>query len=77
MGEFTFRGYFKSRPQQSDDFASWTSYVYFNKNKIGKQWEWWNHASGCQRWFIVDRDSAKSTDHQSVWFENRKTLEHE
>ena len=74
VGEYTFRGYYKPRPQQSDDFSSWVDYVYFNENKIGKQWEWWYHSSGCQRWFIVERDSANSTDHRSVWFEERDRL---
>lgn len=74
VGEFTFRGFFKSRPQQSDEFEKWAEYIFFNPNRMGKQKEWWYHAAGCQRWFVVERDSTNNTDHQSVWFDQRNTL---
>lgn len=74
VGEFTFRGFYKPRPQQSADFVAWADYVFFQPNRMGKQKEWWYHASGCQRWFVVERDSTNNTDHQSVWFDDRNTL---
>jgi len=71
VAEFGFRGEYKRRPAQGDPFEAWTDYVFMAKNRNGDQIEWWNHRSGCQRWFLVRRDTANNTDHASFWFEDR------
>ena len=44
------------------------AYVYFRKNTIGEQIEWWYHKSGCQSWFIVERDTTNNIKHKSFWY---------
>lgn len=71
MGEFTYRGEFKSRPLPGAGFEEWTEFVFFNNNPMGKQWEWWFHQSGCRRWFLVIRDRTNNLDHVSFRFKDR------
>ena len=72
VAEFAFRGEYKKRPSQEEPFQAWTDYVFMAKNQQGPQIEWWQHRSGCQRWFLARRDTANNTDHQSFWFEERE-----
>ena len=67
--EFAFRGEYKRRPLQQDPFEAWTDYVFMAENRRGSQVEWWQHRSGCQRWFLVERDTTSNIDHRSFWFE--------
>jgi sarcosine oxidase subunit delta len=34
-----------------------TDYVYFRDNVAGVQREWWYHRTGCQTWFVAERDT--------------------
>jgi sarcosine oxidase subunit delta len=69
--EFAFRGEYKKRPSQDEPFEAWTDYVFMAQNRRGSQIEWWQHRSGCQRWFLVRRDTTNNTDNESFWFEER------
>jgi sarcosine oxidase delta subunit len=35
---------------------------------MGRQIEWWHHRSGCQSWFLAERDTLNNTDHRSFWY---------
>ena len=37
--------------------AEWVDFVYHHDNPMGRVREQWWHASGCQRWIIVERDT--------------------
>ena len=71
VGEFTFRGELSSRPDPQADFSAWVDYVFLRHNNRGKQTEWWYHRGGCQRWFLVTRDTNNNTQHKSFWFKDR------
>jgi len=70
VSEFTFKSELKERPSPNAEFDKWTDYVYFRENKMGKQLEWWYHRSGCQSWFIAERDTLNNPDHRSFWFKD-------
>ena len=72
VGEFTFRGAYQPRPGQEQPFDRWVDYVYMQDNPRGKQVEWWYHAAGCRRWFLVKRDNTNNTDHVSFPFDDRE-----
>jgi len=38
--------------------AEWADYLFMRKNPKGMQYERWNHARGCRRWFNVARDTV-------------------
>jgi len=35
---------------------------------MGRQIEWWFHRSGCQSWFLAERDTLNNSDHKSFWY---------
>jgi len=35
---------------------------------MGRQIEWWYHRSGCQSWFLAERDTLNNSDHKSFWY---------
>ncbi len=72
VGEFTYKGEYSPRPAPEADFAAWADYVFFRNNAKGRQIEWWYHSAGCQRWFLVTRNTTNNTDHQSFWFSDYK-----
>jgi len=37
---------------------AWADYLFMRKNPRGAHREQWNHASGCRRWFNVERDTV-------------------
>lgn len=43
-------------PSQLDD-AEWADFLFMRRNQKGAQRERWNHASGCRRWFIIERNN--------------------
>ena len=47
-------------------------YIFLRENKKGTQTEWWFHRSGCQSWFLVERDTTNNTDHKSFWYKDLK-----
>ena len=68
VSEFTFKSEFKNRPSAESEFSEWTDYVYFRENNMGRQIEWWYHRSGCQSWFLAERDTLNNSDHKSFWY---------
>lgn len=44
-------------PSQLDD-AEWADFLFMRRNERGLQRERWNHASGCRRWFVVERNNV-------------------
>jgi sarcosine oxidase subunit delta len=71
VGEFSYRGGYTPRPAPDAPPGQWTDYVDFSDNVAGRRTEWWYHGSGCQRWFLVDRNASNNTDHRSRWFAPR------
>ena len=65
--EFAFKSEYMERPKAEADFREWGEYVFLRENKRGKQIEWWYHRSGCQSWFLAERDTTNNTDHRSFW----------
>ncbi len=65
ISEFSCRGEWRDRPAPDADFSRWAEYVYLRENRQGLQVEWWYHRSGCQGWFVVERDTTCSTRHRS------------
>lgn len=58
--EFTFGGEAHIRrpePQQADD-AAWADLLFLRDNPKGWSRERWRHATGCQRWFNLIRNTA-------------------
>jgi sarcosine oxidase subunit delta len=45
------------RPTGSPGLRELTGYLYFRRNAAGVQREWWRHRSGCQAWFVAERDT--------------------
>lgn len=48
------------RPPQPDELsdADWADYLFNRKNSKGAHEELWNHAQGCRRWFVAERDTV-------------------
>ena len=38
--------------------AEWADYLFMRKNPKGMQYERWNHARGCRRWFNMARHTV-------------------
>ena len=72
VGEFTYGGEYSKRPSPADSFEAWADYVYMRRNPRGKEVEWWHHRAGCQRWFLVCRDTTCNTGHLSFWYDDRE-----
>lgn len=72
VGEFSFRGEYHPRPQANSPWQQWSDYVFCRDNPAGPSVEWWYHRSGCQRWFMVRRDTTNNADRQSFWFAERE-----
>ncbi len=66
--EFAFKSEFRPRPEPDAPFSDWGDYVYHRTNQKGTQVEWWFHRSGCQSWFLVERDTTCNTQHRSFWY---------
>ena len=37
---------------------AWADYLFMRKNPRGMHREQWNHAQGCRRWFVAERDTV-------------------
>ncbi len=46
-----------TRPASDAPEAAFADYVYFRDNPAGEHRELWQHASGCQSWLVVTRDT--------------------
>lgn len=75
VNEFICRGEWRDRPTPDADFSQWADYVYLRENRKGMQVEWWYHRSGCQCWFIVERDTTCNTTHRSGCLQDRRSPE--
>ena len=49
-----------ARPKNPHDLTDdqWADYLFMRKNIKGIQFERWNHANGCRRWFNIARNTA-------------------
>jgi sarcosine oxidase, subunit delta len=56
--DFAFGGELTVRPGGQAPFRELCRYNYFRRNVAGVQREWWFHRSGCQSWFLADRDTC-------------------
>lgn len=43
-------------PSLLDD-TQWADFLFMRRNEKGWQRERWNHASGCRRWFVIERNN--------------------
>jgi heterotetrameric sarcosine oxidase delta subunit len=55
--EFHCAGEVTVRPKQTPSLRELTTYLYFRRNTAGVHTEWWYHRSGCQAWFLAERDT--------------------
>jgi len=48
------------RPKQPTELSDdeWAEYLFMRKNIKGIQFERWNHAHGCRKWFNMARDTS-------------------
>ena len=59
--EFTYSGEAHiSRPTKPETLSDeeWADYLFYRCNSRGRHLEQWNHASGCRRYFNVERDTV-------------------
>ena len=54
-----------TRPKQPTELSDdqWAEYLFMRKNIKGLQYERWNHAHGCRRWFNMARDTSNDKIH--------------
>ncbi len=57
VDEFGYRGEVLTRPAGEATLRELCEYVYFRDNVAGVQREWWSHRSGCELWFVAERDT--------------------
>ena len=57
VDEFGCRGEVLTRPEGEATLRELCEYVYFRDNVAGVQREWWSHRSGCELWFVAERDT--------------------
>jgi len=53
------------RPKQPTELSDdqWAQYLFMRKNIKGVQFERWNHAHGCRKWFNMIRDTSNDKIH--------------
>lgn len=61
--DFGYGGEVSSRPQEPVSLRELGEYNYFRSNRAGVQREWWVHRSGCQAWFVAERDTRTNDVH--------------
>ncbi len=64
LTDFGFGGETSSRPSARPQSRELASYNYFRRNVAGRQREWWVHRSGCQAWFLAERDTRTN---EVIW----------
>ncbi len=49
-----------SRPKEPNALSDeqWADYLFMRSNPKGLHSELWQHAQGCRRWFVVQRDTV-------------------
>ena len=73
VAEFAFKSEYQVRPDADAEFKEWGDYIFLRENNKGMQMEWWFHLSGCQSWFLVERNTTNNTDHRSFWLDSLNT----
>ncbi len=63
VSDFGFGGEITARPPAGAPARELNAYVYFRRNVAGVQREWWVHRSGCQAWFLAERDTRTNEVH--------------
>jgi sarcosine oxidase subunit delta len=61
--DFGFGGETSARPEGLASLRELSRYNYFRRNPAGVQREWWVHRSGCQAWFLAERDTRTNAVH--------------
>jgi sarcosine oxidase subunit delta len=62
--DFAYGGEVSRRPVAPPTARELNTYIYFRRNVAGSQREWWQHRSGCQAWFLAERDTRT---HAVAW----------
>lgn len=57
VDEFGYRGEVLKRSAPDSSMRELCEYIYFRDNVAGVQREWWSHRSGCEIWFVAERDT--------------------
>ncbi|MEX2255854.1 MAG: sarcosine oxidase subunit delta [Acidimicrobiia bacterium] len=57
VDEFGYRGEVLKRAAGEATLRELCEYIYFRDNVAGVQREWWSHRSGCEIWFVAERDT--------------------
>lgn len=57
VDEFSYRGEILTRSAPDASLRDLGEYIYFRDNVAGVQREWWSHRSGCELWFVAERDT--------------------
>ena len=59
VSEFRFNGEYIVRPKDPSACSDveWTDYLYVRSNRMDTQVEWWYHNSGCELWFLAERNT--------------------
>ena len=70
--EFRFGGEITLRPSADATAEEWSRYLYVRRNVAGDQREWWYHAFGCRKWFVVVRDTETNEVRQTLWPEEAR-----
>jgi sarcosine oxidase subunit delta len=72
VAEFRFGGEYKKRPLDPEAPASdaaWVEYLYFKRNTMGIQKEWWQHQAGCGLWFLAERHTKTHVVEKTYFWE--------
>lgn len=64
LTDFGFGGETCTRPSTKPQQRELAYYNYFRRNVAGRQREWWVHRSGCQAWFLAERDTRTN---EVIW----------
>ena len=70
--EFRYGGPYNPRPDAPDqaDATEWTEYLFLQTNSMGEQVEWWYHRSGCELWFLAERNRQSNRVIQTYLWES-------
>ena len=64
------------RPKQPTELSDdqWAEYLFMRKNIKGIQFERWNHAHGCRKWFNMVRDTSMIKSKRFIRWEKNLQL---
>jgi heterotetrameric sarcosine oxidase delta subunit len=58
--EFSFGGETTRRAGPDATDLELAGYLYFRRNVLGWQAEWWLHRDGCRTWFLAERHTGSN-----------------